>query len=75
MKIGIDIDDTTVVTVKSMIKYADKYDTLVLGRTGTNGNLGLIQNRYYLNVLYGWDNKTKFEFFDKYYKNILEECR
>lgn len=47
MKIGIDIDDTIVITVKSMIKYADKYDTEVLGRKGTNGNLGLIQNRYY----------------------------
>lgn len=74
MKIGIDIDDTTVVTVKSMIKYADLYDTQRLGRKGTNGNLGLIQNRYYLKVLYGWDDKTKFDFFDTYYKNVLEEC-
>ena len=24
--------------------------------------------------LYGWDEKTKFEFLDKYYKNVLEEC-
>lgn len=74
MKIGIDIDDTTVITVKSMIKYADKYDTEVLGRKGTNGNLGLIQNRYYLKVLYGWTEKEKFDFFDMYYKNVLEEC-
>lgn len=74
MKIGIDIDDTTLITVKSMIKYADLYDTKILGRKGTNGNLGLIQNRYYLKVLYGWDDKTKFDFFDTYYKNVLEEC-
>ena len=60
MKIGIDIDDTTVITVKSMIKYADLYDIKILGKNGTNGNLGLIQNRYYLKVLYGWDDKTKF---------------
>lgn len=26
MKIGIDLDDTTFVTVNSMIKYADLYD-------------------------------------------------
>ena len=65
MKIGIDIDDTTVITVKSMIKYADKYDTEVLGRKGTNGNLGLIQNRYYLKVLYGWTEKEKFDFWFK----------
>ena len=25
-------------------------------------------------ALYGWDEKTKFEFLDKYYKNVLEEC-
>ena len=74
MKIGIDIDDTTVITVKSMIKYADKYDTEVLGRKGTNGNLGLIKNRYYLKVLYGWTEKEKFDFFDMYYKKVLEEC-
>lgn len=74
MKIGIDIDDTTVITVKSMIKYADKYDTEVLGRKGTNGNLGLIKNRYYLKALYGWTEKEKFDFFDMYYKNVLEEC-
>ncbi len=74
MKIGIDIDDTTLITVKSMIKYADLYDTKILGRKGTNGNFGLITNRYYIKALYGWDDKTKFDFFDTYYKNVLEEC-
>lgn len=74
MRIGIDIDDTTLITVTSMIKYADKYDIEVLGHTGTNGNLGLIENRYYLKILYGWGEETKFSFFAKYYKDILEEC-
>ena len=74
MRIGIDIDDTTVVTVNSMIKYADIYDINVLGRKGTNGNLGLIQNRYYLKALYGWSDEEKFDFFDRYYANVLEEC-
>ena len=74
MRIGLDIDDTTFITVKSMIKYADLYDIEVLGRTGTNGNLGLIQNRYYLEALYGWDKETKFDFFNTYYKYVLEEC-
>ena len=74
MRIGIDIDDTALITVNSMIKYADKYDIEDLGRTGTNGNLGLIKDRYYLKVLYGWDDETKFKFFNKYYKNVLEEC-
>lgn len=48
MRIGIDIDDTTVVTVETMIKYADIYDKNELGKNGINGNFGLIQNRYYL---------------------------
>lgn len=74
MKIGIDIDDTTVITVKPMIKYADKYDIEVLGRKGTNGNLGLIKNRYYLEALYGWTKEEKYGFFNMYYKNVLEEC-
>lgn len=73
MRIGIDIDDTAFVTVKAMIKYGDIYDTEVVGGKGTNGNLGLITNRYYLKALYGWDVQTKFQFFDTYYKNILEE--
>ncbi len=74
MRIGIDIDDTTLVTVNSMIKYADKFDIEELGRKGTNSNLGLIKNRYYLKVLYGWDDETKFAFFNKYYKDVLKEC-
>ncbi len=73
MRLGIDIDDTTFITVKAMLKYGDIYDTEVVGGKGTNGNLGLITNRYYLKALYGWDDKTKFSFFDTYYKNILEE--
>jgi len=74
MRIGIDIDDTTVITVNSMIKYADKYHTTVLDRKGTNDNLGLIRNRYYLEVLYNWTPEEKWAFFDMYYKNVLEEC-
>jgi len=65
MVIGIDIDDTTVEMLTSMVKYADIYDTQILGRKGTNGKL---------EALYDWDKKTKFNFFDTYYKNVLEEC-
>lgn len=74
MRIGIDIDDTTMITVKSMLKYADIYDIEVLGKSGINGNMGLIQNRYYLKALYGWNQEEKMDFFNKYYKNVLEEC-
>lgn len=74
MNIGIDIDDTIAFTSKLMIKYADLYDKNILGKSGINGNFGLITNRYYLSALYGWDDKTKQDFFNMYYKNILEEC-
>ena len=74
MKIGIDIDDTTFLTVKSMLKYADKFEEEISGIPTNRDSFGLIKNRYYLKALYGWDDKTKFEFFDKYYKNVLEEC-
>ena len=74
MRIGIDIDDTTFLTVKSMIKYADIYEEEISGIPINENNFGLITNRYYLNVLYGWDDETKSAFFRKYYKNVLEEC-
>ena len=74
MNIGIDIDDTTVTTYTSLIKYANMYDTKVLGRNGYNGSMESVQNKYYLNELYGWDYKTKSDFFNTYYKNVLEEC-
>ena len=74
MVIGIDIDDTTVVTVESMVKYGDKYDTEVLNREAKKDNLGRIKDRYYMNALYGWSEEEKFAFFDMYYKNVLEEC-
>ena len=66
MKIGIDIDDTTFLTVKSMLKYADIFEEEILGVPTNRDSFGLIKNRYYLKALYGWD--------DKYYKNVLEEC-
>ena len=74
MRIGIDIDDTTFLTVKSMLKYADIFEEEISGKPNNRDNFGLIKNRYYLKVLYGWDEKIKFAFFDKYYKNVLEEC-
>jgi len=74
MKIGIDIDDTTFVTVKSMLKYADIYEEEISGKSTNRDVFGMIKDRYYLKILYGWDDKTKFAFFDKYYKNVLEEC-
>lgn len=75
MKIGIDIDDTIVDTYEPMIKYANMYDIEVLGRTGSNNKLGTINHAFYLEELYGWDRKTKFDYFNKYYKIILEEAK
>ena len=74
MKIGIDIDDTTFLTVKPMLKYADIYEEEISGIPINRDSFGLIKNRYYLKALYGWADETKFAFFNKYYKNVLEEC-
>lgn len=74
MKIGIDIDDTTLFTAKSMLKYGDIFDKEISGKSRNEDSFGLIKNRYYLEAIYGWDKETKFKFFDKYYKNVLEEC-
>ncbi len=74
MRIGIDIDDTTLLTVKSMLKYADIFEQEISGIPTNRDSFGLIKNRYYLKVLYGWNDETKFAFFNKYYKNVLEEC-
>lgn len=74
MKIGIDIDDTTMLTVKAMLKYADKFEEEISGIPVARDSFGLIKDRYYLKALYGWDDSTKNEFFRKYYKNVLEEC-
>jgi uncharacterized HAD superfamily protein len=74
MKIGIDIDDTTFLTVKSMLKYGDIFEEEMSGVPLNRDSFGMIKNRYYLKALYGWDDETKFAFFRKYYKNVLEEC-
>lgn len=74
MNIGIDIDDTTFITVNSMLKYADIYNEKILKKDKIKLDYGLIKNNYYLESLYGWTKEIKFDFFNKYYKNILEEC-
>ena len=74
MKIGIDIDDTTVVTINSMIKYGKKYSEEVLKTGPIIPNLGTIKDRFYLNALFGWTEETKFDFFNMYYKDVLIDC-
>lgn len=75
MRIGIDIDDTTVITLDSMIKYGRIYNEEILKREHVVLNMGKIKNRYYLTSLFGWNEETKFDFFNKYYKNVLEDCK
>ena len=65
MRIGIDIDDTTVTTVKSMMKYGSIYNEEVLKRPPVNFNLGEIKDRYYMNALFGWSEEIKFDFPNK----------
>lgn len=75
MKIGIDIDDTTVITVNAMLKYADLFEKEISGvLPQSREDFGLIKSRYYLEALYGWDKPTKMNFFERYYENVLKEC-
>ena len=74
MNIGIDIDDTIVVTTKQMLKYADTYNNEMFGSSKLASKVGKLKDRYYLKSIYGWNDKIKNDFFEKYYKNILEEC-
>ena len=75
MKIGIDIDDTTVITIDSMINYGKKYAEEVLKQGPVKLNLGTIKDRFYMNALFGWTEETKFDFFNMYYKNVLEDVK
>ncbi len=59
MKTEIKIDDTIVDIVTYIIKYTDISGTKILGKTWTGNNLELIKNRYYLKILYSWENYQK----------------
>ena len=39
--------------------YADKFEEEISGVPTNRDSFGLIKNRYYLKVLYGWDEKRK----------------
>ena len=73
MRIGIDIDDTTLVMFDTMIKYANKYNVEELGGTELKENSGLIITNRYLEELYGWDRPTTLNFLNKYYETALKE--
>lgn len=75
MNIGVDIDDTIVITTECIIKYADIFNKEVLGKEKNINEMGKIKDRFYLNNLYGWSDELKKQFFQKYYKNILLECK
>lgn len=74
MKIGIDIDDTILYTAKTMFKYADLYVKELSEEPANKDCMGSIRDSYYLNAYYGWDNNKAISFFNKYYKQILNEC-
>lgn len=52
MKIGIDIDDTTFLTVKPMLKYADIFEQEISKTPISRNSFGLIKNSYSLKELY-----------------------
>ncbi len=75
MEIGIDIDDTLVVTYEPMLRYADKFNEEKFGVKKLKDNIGNIATHHYLSAIFEWDDETKFEFFRKYYADVLKECK
>lgn len=75
MEIGIDIDDTLVVTYEPMLRYADKFNEEKYGVKKLKENMGNIETHHYLSAIFDWDHETKFEFFGKYYADVLKECK
>lgn len=75
MEIGIDIDDTLVVTYEPMLRYADKFNEEKFGVKKLQDNIGNIATHKYLSEIFEWDHDTKFEFFRKYYADVLKECK
>lgn len=74
MKIGIDIDDTTLSILDPMLKYANHYMQEISGKSINEEKLGLITTRYYLEEIFGWTEETRDQFFNKHYKTVLNEC-
>lgn len=75
MNIGIDIDDTIVDTITPIIKYGNMYNHDVFGVKEEKGTTGLSPTSHYLEYIFGWAEGTKFEFFDKYYEQVIKECK
>ena len=70
MKIGIDIDDTTFLTVKSMLKYGDIFEEEISGVPLNRDSFGMIKNRYYLKAL---EECTLLPNADKVIQKLKEE--
>ena len=61
-------------TIELTLPDGKKYSEEVLKSGPIIPNLGTIKDRFYLNALFGWTEETKFDFFNMYYKNVLEDC-
>lgn len=75
MNIGIDIDDTIVDTITPMTKYANIFNHEEFGATEDKFVNGLVPSAHYLEEIFKWNEETKDKFFNKYYLQILKECK
>lgn len=74
MIIGLDIDDTITDTLSVMLAYAEKFTLEDLGREIEIKEISSdMLDPYYVQTLHSWNKEEELKFFQKYYKNMVEE--
>ena len=73
MIIGLDIDDTITDTFGVMFAYADKFMIEDLKREINIKPTVDIADTGYVQALHNWNREDELKFFNKYYRNLIEE--
>lgn len=73
MNIGIDIDDTISKTFETIIEYCKIYDKEVVKNEERTLLLGSVNSHRYIEALFHWTEAQKLEFFNSYYKEIIQK--
>lgn len=73
MIIGFDIDDTITDTFGVMFGYGQKFTIEELGKSAELIKTTGFTNHFYCQAMHGWNEAEAEKFFEKYYRNILEE--
>lgn len=75
MNIGIDIDDTISNTYDILFNYAQKYTIDTLKRSGDILEVKKSTSHNYCAIMHNWTELEEIQFFNKYYKNLLQNVQ